>query len=108
MRYQIREPSAAHFITATIVEWLPIFTTSGCCEVVAESLRYCQQQKGLLIHAWVIMDNHIHAVVAGPELSATLGNPKKFTAKRLLAQIETEGRKWLLNDLHFFRGAGKA
>jgi len=26
-RYRIHEPDAAHFITATIIEWLPVFTT---------------------------------------------------------------------------------
>src|SRR5205085_9091675 len=26
-RYRINEPDAAHFITSTIVEWLPVFTT---------------------------------------------------------------------------------
>ena len=26
-RYRIHEPDAAHFITSTIIEWLPVFTT---------------------------------------------------------------------------------
>src|SRR4051812_31243040 len=106
-RYQIREAHAAHFVTSTIVEWLPVFTTAACCDIVVEALKYCREHKGLLVHAWVIMDNHFHAVVAGPELAATLGNLKKFTSRRLLAQIEQEGRGWLVQQLGFFRAAHK-
>jgi REP element-mobilizing transposase RayT len=106
-RYQIRESRQAHFVTATIVEWLPVFTTAACCDILVDALKYCRAHKGLLVHAWVIMDNHFHAVVAGPDLAATLGNLKKFTSRRLLAQIEQEGRGWLVQQLAFFRAPHK-
>ena len=38
------------------------------------------------LHAWVIMENHFHAIVSAPALSAVLADLKKFTARRLLAQ----------------------
>jgi putative transposase len=106
-RYEIREPHTAQFVTSTIVEWLPVFTSGACCDILVESLLYCQAQRALLIHAWVIMDNHFHAILAGPDLAATLGNLKKFTAKRLLEQLAIEQREWLLKDLHFYRAAHK-
>ena len=102
-RGKVCEKHAAHFVTSTIVEWLPVFTTSECCNILVESLAFCRANKGLLIHAWVIMDNHFHAVVSGPELSATLRDFKKFTARQLLKQIRAEGRIWLLNQLEFYR-----
>ena len=106
-RYQVRETQAAHFITSTIVEWLPVFTTAACCDILVESLAFCRERKGLLIHAWVIMDNHFHAVVSGPELAATIRDLKKFTARRLLEQIKLEGREWLLNQLAYYCLPGK-
>lgn len=106
-RYQIREDYAAHFVTSTIVEWLPVFTMGACCDIVVEAMKYCREHKGLLVHAWLIMENHFHAIVAGPELASTIGNLKKFTSRRLLAQIEAEGRRWLVQQLGFFRAAHK-
>src|SRR5437762_3375734 len=50
-RYQVREPRAAHFITSSIVEWLPVFTTQARCDLLVESLAHCRAHKGLLIHA---------------------------------------------------------
>ncbi len=107
-RYQIRDLHAAHFVTGTILEWLPVFTTAACCDILVPSFQHCQAHKGLLIHAWVIMAYHFHAIVAGPDLSATLGDLKAFTAKRLVARVITERRDWLRNDLHYFRAPGKA
>jgi REP element-mobilizing transposase RayT len=106
-RYRIHEPHATYFITSTIIEWLPVFTTSACCDVLVRSLLHCREHRQLQIHAWVIMENHFHAIVSGPELPVTLGNLKRFTAHELLAQIKLEKRNWLLNQLTYFRAAHK-
>ena len=106
-RYQVREPHAAHFITSSIVEWLPVFTSARCCDLLLESFAYCREHKGLLIHAWVILDNHFHAIVAGPQLPETVRDLKKFTARGILAQLPVEGRDWLVNQLAYFRAAHK-
>jgi len=107
-RYRINAPDQAHFVTATIVEWLPVFATSACCDILVASLSHCQQHKDLKIYAWVILDTHFHAVLAAPELSAVLRDIKSYTAKLLLAQIATEGREWLLNQLRHYRAPHKS
>ena len=89
-RYLIHEPGKPHFITATIVEWLPIFSTSACCDILVRALEHCRQHKGLKIHAWVILDTHFHAILAAPDLAATLRDLKSFTAKQLVAQAEKD------------------
>lgn len=33
-------------------------------EIIVDSLKYCQENKGLLLHAWVIMTNHIHLILS--------------------------------------------
>ncbi len=50
-RYHAREPDRSYFVTSTIVEWLPVFTTTACCDIVVRSLEYCRQHKGLAIYA---------------------------------------------------------
>jgi REP element-mobilizing transposase RayT len=106
-RYRINDETTSHFITSTIVEWLPVFTTAACCDIVIRSLEYCRQHKQLHIRAWVIMDNHFHAIVSGPQLAHVIANLKKFTAGAILDQLKIEGRDWLLNQLAYFRAAHK-
>ena len=106
-RYRINAENAAHFITSTVVEWLPVFTTSACCDILVRSFDYCRQHKGLRIYAWVILDNHFHAIVSGPNLAETLRDLMKFTARQILDQLKLEGRQWLLNQLAYFCAAHK-
>ncbi len=61
-RYRIFEKRQAHFITGTIVAWLPIFTTAPRCDILVRALEYCRAQKDLQIHGWVILDNHFHSL----------------------------------------------
>ena len=104
-RYYVREKERAHFITSSIVGWLPVFTTQACCEILVQALDYCRRSKELKLYAWVIMDNHFHAVVHAPELSGIIMDLKKFTARRLLAQLKAERRDWLLELLAKARAA---
>jgi putative transposase len=106
-RYRINNPDSSHFITSTIVKWLPVFTTPARCDIIVRSLTFCHEHKSLKIYAWVILDNHFHAIVSGPELSRTIGDLKKFTARQILAQLEHERCEWLLNQFQYFRAAHK-
>ena len=51
----------------------------------------------------MLFRSHFHAVVDGPDLSQIMADLKKFTAKRLIEQLPTEGRNWLLTELHYYR-----
>jgi len=106
-RYRINAPEAAHFITSTIVEWLPIFSSTGYCDILVDSLRFCRERKGLKLHAWVILPTHFHAIVAAPDLSSTIADFKKYTARRLLERLEEKQCAWLLNQLSYYRAAHK-
>jgi putative transposase len=107
-RYRVNDPRFAHFVTSTIVAWLPIFTAAGRCDVLVQSFEYCRRHKGLKIYAWVILENHFHAIMAAPDLSRVLADFKRHTAQRILELLETEGCAWLLNQLQYFRAAHKS
>ena len=106
-RYYVREQGQAHFVTSTIVEWLPVFTSPACCDILVQSLDYCRRNKGVSIYAWVIMENHFHAVLQAEELSRAVTDLKKFTARHLLAKLQTERRGWLVERLIANRAAHK-
>ena len=100
-RYRVNEPEKAHFITSTTVDWLPVFTTKDTCDILITSLEYCREQKGLKIHGWVILDNHLHAFVSGPELAKTIGELKSFTARELLKHWENAHCDWALHQFAY-------
>jgi len=106
-RYQVHDAHAAYFVTSTVVAWLPVFTTAARCDLLAESLEYCREHKGLKIYAWVILDNHFHAILSGSCLPRILADFKRHTAQRVLEQLEKENAEWLLNQFQYFRAKHK-
>lgn len=102
-RYKITDDQGLHFITSTIVEWIPVFTTKPYFDILVQSFAFCQQHKALRLFGFVILDNHFHAIVAGPNLTQTITGLKKFTAKKIIAQLQTDRKAWLLNQLAYFK-----
>ena len=99
-----------YFLTMTIVDWIDIFTRPLYKHLIIESFKYCQKEKGLILHAWVIMTNHIHLIASAKEgyhLSNILRDFKKHTSKKIIDLIKTENesrRKWMLERFYL---AGK-
>ena len=100
--YQIYDQSKPYYLTFQVVYWIDLFTRQVYRDIVIESLKYCQQEKGLNIFAYVIMSNHIHILCRSSkdELSNTIRDFKKYTSKRIIDQIiesSIESRKeWML------------
>ncbi|GHV58750.1 hypothetical protein FACS1894182_11740 [Bacteroidia bacterium] len=61
--YQISEQDELHDVTFQIVCWVDLFTRQVYRNIVIDSLRFCQQHKGLEIYAFIVMSNHIHLLV---------------------------------------------
>lgn len=99
--YVIRDQTKAHFITATVVDWIDVFSRKNYRDTVIECLNFCVKNKGMIVYGYVIMSNHIHLVVQSSEgkLSDLLRDFKKFTATTILEKIQTEPesrREWML------------
>ena len=99
--YVIREQEKAHFITATVVDWIDVFSRKSYSDCIIECFDYCIKNKGMILYGYVIMSNHIHMIIQSNEgkLSDLVRDFKKFTAKSILDKIQNEPesrREWML------------
>lgn len=106
-RYKITDPEGAYFLTLTTVGWIDVFTRKAYRDILIESLRFCQEQKGLVLFAYVIMSNHLHLIAQAKDanLGAVIGDFKKYTARKIIDAIQEPGesrREWLLYQLRWF------
>ncbi|HOP05345.1 MAG TPA: transposase [Tenuifilaceae bacterium] len=87
--YKIDEKSGAYFLTFQVVGWVDLFTRKDYRDMVIESFKYCQKEKGLNIFAYVIMSNHIHLLAQSEkdDLSGFIRDFKSFTSKRFIEFI---------------------
>ncbi len=102
-RYKIIEGNYPHFVTSTIVEWLPVFTKDIYFNIIIESLKFCRSKKGLKVHAYVILDNHLHMIISGEHLAKTIKEFKMFTARKIIDTLKENNVKWLLTELEFYK-----
>jgi len=108
--YKIRDQSAIHFISFAVVEWVDVFTRKMYSDIVIDSLKYCHDNKGLWLHAWCIMSNHLHLVASAKNqnLSGILRDLKTHTSKKIVSAIEANTheswRDWMLR---IFRRQGE-
>jgi putative transposase len=100
--YRIKDQHGMYFITSTVHQWVDVFTRKDYIDILLDSLRFCQREKGLKIYGWVVMTNHIHLIVQSDKvpLSDIIRDFKKFTATAItkaIANNPKESRKrWLL------------
>lgn len=111
MDIQHRIEGEVYFVTDTVADWVDIFTRPTYKHIVLESLEYCQKNKGLIIYAWVLMSNHLHAIVGSKsenKVSDIWRDFKKFTSKEIVNTLKTDPQEsrqeWMLNRFEY---AGK-
>ncbi|MCK5105498.1 MAG: transposase [Cyclobacteriaceae bacterium] len=96
-----------YFMTITTIGWIDVFTRLNYRSIIIDSLKFCQQTKGLVIYAYVIMSNHLHLIAssdAGYILTDTIRDFKKFTAKEIIKtikEIPESRREWMLNKFQY-------
>lgn len=98
-RYRIIEPTAAHFLTCTVVNWLPILSGLKPKEIVVDSLRFLQDRDALTIFAYVIMENHLHLIAQADNLSTEIGRFKSYTARRIIDLLVEQNNRRILREL---------
>jgi putative transposase len=110
--YKITDEKAIHFLTFAVVHLVDVFTRQHYRDTFINSLQYCQQHKGLLLHGWCIMSNHVHLLASAlnHDLPQILRDFKKYTSMQIIRNIkENTGesrREWML-DLFIRHGPKK-
>ena len=84
-RISTEQNTGTYFLTLTIQRWYYLFDRHNRWEILADSLRYCQTNKGLEINGYVFMLNHLHMIATALDMAGFVRDFKKFTSKKFLA-----------------------
>ena len=88
--FQIRNKYDVQFSTCSVVECVDVFTRKMYADILIDSLKFCQENKGLVIHSWCIMSNHIHLIISTngtTMLSDVIRDFKKFSSFAIINAI---------------------
>ena len=106
-RYVILEPEKPHFLTCTVVEWLPVFTRPNAVQILLDSWHHQRAHDDLRLYGYVILENHLHFVAQAPRLDKCVSSFKSYTAARLIELLEASKAERLLSRLRFAKRAHK-
>ncbi len=85
-----------------MVYWVDVFIRKEYKDIIVDSWKYCQQQKGLEIYGWVIMPSHIHLIIGSNQckLEDIVRDIKSHTSaklKKCIADYKGESRReWMI------------
>lgn len=107
--HKIINQNGLYFITPTVVGWVDAFSRRKYKDVIIDSLRYCVENKGLVINAYVIMSNHLHLICHAKDsyqLSDILRDFKTHTSKKIIKTIledkEESRQEWMLRLFKYY------
>jgi len=106
-RYKIHDNSYPHFVTCTVLEWLPDFTRKDSVQILLDSWTFLQNESRIKLIAYVVLENHVHFIAAGDNLSKELGNFKSYTARCLIDLLKSANAKTILDQLAFRKAKHK-
>ncbi|MEI7978667.1 MAG: transposase [Bacteroidota bacterium] len=101
-KYKFLDQTKLYFVSFATMHWIYIFSRELYKTILLDSLKFCQQNKGLEIFAWCIMTNHVHLIIGttGMNMEDILRDFKSFTSRELKVAIKSnnqESRKeWMV------------
>ena len=108
----ISEKDGFYFLTPTIIDWVDIFSRQTYRDILLDSIRFRQKNKGLRVHAWCLMSNHLHLIASaadGFNLAHAIRDLKRHTSVKVIKFLQTDmqesRRLWMLE--RFALGNGK-
>jgi REP element-mobilizing transposase RayT len=106
-RYQILNEDYPYFHTATIVGWQPVFTRRESVQIVLDSLMWLQTHTDFKLHAYVILENHMHFISTANQHGHRIQQFKSYTARKIIDLLEGRNASLILRQLAFYKRKDK-
>jgi putative transposase len=93
------DPSHLYFVTATLLHWHPLFKERAYARIVLDSLDWHRRNGKWALYAYVLMPNHLHAILmplGDATISGVLQSFGSFTAHAILARLREGERREVL------------
>jgi putative transposase len=106
-RYRFGEHSFPHFLTCTVVGWLPVFTRPDTVQILLDSWQFLQDHNRLVLLGYVVLENHIHFIASADNLAKEVGDFKSHTARRIIDYLSDRHVRTLLQGLEYHKARHK-
>jgi putative transposase len=106
-RYKFGDITAPHFLTCTVLQWIPVFTRPETVNIVLDSFRFLMDE-GFQLYAYVILENHLHLIARSEKLDRDMARFKSHTARQIINYLKLNHVRMILDQLAFFKKSKKS
>ncbi len=106
-RYTFTQPDKPHFLTLTVLHWIPVFTRQNTVAILLDSLRWLME-KEFRLYAYVVLENHLHLLAQSPQLDKDIARFKAYTARLLIDYLKQRKVSTILDQLAFYKKKHKS
>jgi REP element-mobilizing transposase RayT len=102
-RWKFGDSKYPYFMTCTVVGWLPVFTRQVAVQIIFDSWKYLQRERGTKIIGYVVLENHLHWIARFTNPGVDVGDFKSFTARKIIDNLMERGETGLLAQLEYHK-----
>ncbi|MCD2449623.1 transposase [Methylicorpusculum oleiharenae] len=102
-RYKILNEAYPYFHTLTVAGWQPVFTRPESVQLLFDSFIWLQENTDFRLHAYVILENHLHFIASGSQHSKRIQQFKSFTARQILDLLEQRKATTFLSYFAYYK-----
>jgi putative transposase len=106
-RYKFGQINAPHFMTCSVLQWIPVFTRPETVDIVLDSFHYLMNEE-FQLYAYVILENHLHLIARSEQLDKDMARFKSYTARQIIDYLELKNTRLILDQLAFYKKAHKS
>ena len=107
-RYKFGESGFPHFLTCTVVGWLPVFTRPETVQILLDSWQFLHDQNRMVLLGYVVLENHVHFIASAEDLPKQVGDFKSHTARRIIDYLSERHVRTLLEGLEHHKARHKS
>lgn len=106
--HDLNNRQACYFISFDTVDWVDIFIRPVYKQVIVHTLNHFIESKGLKVHAWCLMSNHLQLIAQAQEgyvLDDIENDYRIFTTVKILEALDAEPairKEWMLERFEGF------
>ena len=101
-KYKFRDQDQLYFVSFAVINWIDLFIRNEYKQIMLDSWKHCQLNKGLEIYGWCIITSHMHMIIGSNQnkLEDIMRDMKRHTSEKLKEAIKSNPqesrREWLL------------
>lgn len=91
IRHKTLNGHETYYTTYSTFSRLPPFIQPELAQIVFDAMRFAHENGRLILHGYVLMEDHFHLVGSSQQFSNVMKDLKSYSARRIIDSLKSRG-----------------